>query len=231
MELVRINNGQAVTSSRTLAENFGKEHKHVLDSIREILGYAENSADLFFKTTYVHPQNHQEYPEFLMNRDGFTLLAMGFTGTKALEWKLKYIAAFNEMEQHLSLLPDFTNPVVAARAWADEYEKRTIAESKVIELAPKAEYFDYLVDRNLLTNFRDTAKEFKMSQGDFIDWLLEHKYTFRDQRKHLKPYAHYVGSLFELKEYRKEANGYVGTQTLITPKGRETFRLLLKTTA
>src|SRR5699024_2698036 len=54
-----------------------------------------------YETTYIHPQNKQEYREFLMNRDGFTLLAMGFTGKKALEWKLKYIEAFNKMEQHI----------------------------------------------------------------------------------------------------------------------------------
>lgn len=100
--LVTISNNQPVVSSRSVAENFGKLHKHVLDSIVEILGSAEFSATpLFYKTTYIHPQNKQQYPEYLMTRDGFTLLAMSFTGKKALEWKLKYIQAFNDMEQQL----------------------------------------------------------------------------------------------------------------------------------
>lgn len=100
--LIQVNNGQAVVSSRQIADNFGKNHRDVLDAIREILGSAEISATpMFYETTYIHPQNKQEYPEILMNRDGFTLLAMGFTGKKALQWKIKYIQAFNEMEKQL----------------------------------------------------------------------------------------------------------------------------------
>ena len=57
---------------------------------------------MFYKTEYTHPQNHQKYPMYLMNRDGFSLLAMGFTGKEAVQWKLKYIAAFNAMEKQLA---------------------------------------------------------------------------------------------------------------------------------
>lgn len=94
-------NNQALTSSLLVAEKFGKEHKHVLDAIRELIqGCAENSADpMFVETIYVNEQNRQEYPMFIMNRDGFTLLAMGFTGKKAMRFKLDYIAAFNAMEK------------------------------------------------------------------------------------------------------------------------------------
>ncbi|HHD2603667.1 TPA: ORF6C domain-containing protein [Clostridium perfringens] len=95
-------NGQVVVSSRLIAKDFEKQHKHVLDSIEEIKkGVAEKSADLFIESQYQHPQNKQWYKEYLMTRDGFTLLAMGFNGTKALQWKLKYIEAFNKMEQAL----------------------------------------------------------------------------------------------------------------------------------
>ena len=75
-------NGQVLTNSLLVAEKFGKEHKHVLDAIRELIqGCAETSADpMFVETIYVNEQNRQEYPMFVMNRDGFTLLAMGFTG-------------------------------------------------------------------------------------------------------------------------------------------------------
>lgn len=104
-KLVVIKNNQVVVSSRQVAEKFGKEHKHVLDSIREILK-AENSAVRFFQENrYKVEGNNKSYPEYLMNRDGFTLLAMGFTGKEALQWKLKYIAAFNEMEQALNSKP------------------------------------------------------------------------------------------------------------------------------
>ncbi|THD15355.1 phage antirepressor Ant [Anoxybacillus ayderensis] len=93
-------------------------------------------------------------------------------------------------------------------------------------MQPKADYFDALVDRRLLTNFRDTAKELKVKPKVFIDWLLEKKYIYRDQKGKLKPYAQYVPSLFELKEW--ERNGRADVQTLVTPKGRETFRILLQ---
>lgn len=98
---------------------------------------------------------------------------------------------------------------------------------KIAQLTPKAQYFDALVDRNLLTNFRDTAKEFNMRQKDFIQWLLDNGYVFRDAKGNLKPYCNSVSDeLFQLKEY-KSGDKHCGVQTLITPKGRETFRLLL----
>jgi anti-repressor protein len=95
-------------------------------------------------------------------------------------------------------------------------------------MLPKAEYFDELVDRNLLTNFRDTAKELKVKQKTFIQFLLDKKYVYRDRKGQLKPYAEKNTGLFELKESKNEKTGWAGIQTLITPKGRETFRLLLK---
>lgn len=97
---------------------------------------------------------------------------------------------------------------------------------QIAAMQPKADYFDALVDRRLLTNFRDTAKELKIKPKAFIDWLLEKKYVYRDQRGKLKPYAQYVPALFELKEW--ERNGRADVQTLVTPKGRETFRILLQ---
>ena len=98
-QLVVINNNQIVVSSKDLAEHFGKQHKHVIENIRDILS-AENSANEFFhEESYSY--NGRRLPMYLMNRDGFSLLAMGFTGKKALQWKLKYIEAFNEMEETL----------------------------------------------------------------------------------------------------------------------------------
>jgi anti-repressor protein len=95
-------------------------------------------------------------------------------------------------------------------------------------MKPKAEYFDELVDRNLLTNFRDTAKELKIQEKIFIQFLLDKKYIYRDRKGRIKPYAEKNEQLFEIKEAKNEKTGWVGTQTLITPKGRETFRLLMK---
>lgn len=106
-------------------------------------------------------------------------------------------------------------------------EKR-IAELTVTNqiMAPKADYFDELVDRNLLTNFRETAKQLGVKEKVFIQFLLDKKYIYRDKRGKLMPYAEKNSGLFEIKEQVNEKTGWAGTQTLITPKGRETFRLL-----
>ena len=96
---------QAVVSSRVIAEKFEKEHRNLLRDIREIIGgllkNEQTPKDYFIKSEYSNEQNGQIYPEYLCTRDGFTLLAMGFTGTKALEWKLRYIEAFNRMESFI----------------------------------------------------------------------------------------------------------------------------------
>ena len=93
-------------------------------------------------------------------------------------------------------------------------------------LKPKADYFDELVDRNLLTNFRETAKQLSIKQNDFAKFLLEKKYVYRDKRGKLLPYADKNNGLFEVKECFNEKTQWSGTQTLVTPKGREAFRLL-----
>lgn len=103
--------GKIVTSSQAVAYYFGKRHDHVISSIRGILNFKKTQGGIpkngetlkkwFYEYQYTNEQNHQTYPAFLMTRDGFTLLAMGFTGKKALEWKIRYIQAFNEMERKL----------------------------------------------------------------------------------------------------------------------------------
>ena len=121
---------QLVTSSQIIAAYFNKEHRNVLADIRAILA-AENSAAKFFYTASFLNRG-KRYPMYFMNRDGFSLLAMGFTGKKALEWKIRYIQAFNEMEKKLkkqenptaqnctvnSKTPDVAPPEVLAQARA-----------------------------------------------------------------------------------------------------------------
>lgn len=93
-------------------------------------------------------------------------------------------------------------------------------------MAPKAAYFDELVDRNLLTNFRETAKQLNVPPKKFVSFLLDRKYIYRDKRGKLLPYEDKNNGLFEVKETFNEKTQWSGTQTMVTPKGRETFRLL-----
>ena len=98
--ILSTQNGEPVASSREVAKRFRREHKNVLTAIRQLL-VAENSATKFFHESAFEYRG-QKFPEYLMNRDGFSLLAMGFTGKEAVQWKLKYIEAFNQMEKQLT---------------------------------------------------------------------------------------------------------------------------------
>lgn len=102
-ELVIMRDRQAVTTSLQVAKVFNKKHKHVIEAINNKIQSAENSADyqkMFVVGTYKDSQG-RTYPMYYMNRDGFTFIAFGFTGTKADQFKLKYIDAFNQMEKQL----------------------------------------------------------------------------------------------------------------------------------
>lgn len=100
-------------------------------------------------------------------------------------------------------------------------------------MKPKADYFDELVDRNTLTNFRDTAKMLHIGQKYFINWLLERKFVYRNIKGKLQPYSQFIANdsngkgYFEVKEQKAKDDSWSGIQTLITPRGREAFRLLL----
>lgn len=100
-----------------------------------------------------------------------------------------------------------------------------LAEQQLAIAQPKVQYFDKLVERNLLTNFTTTEKEFGIKRKDFIAYLLDNGYIYRDQSGNLLPYAVHTPHLFEIKEYSKDQHS--GVQTLITPKGRETLRILM----
>lgn len=128
--------------------------------------------------------------------------------------------------------PDYLLKVVTALK--DETDKRRALEAANaaltvdLEIArPKAEYFDHLVDRNLLTGLRETAKELGTKEKVFVRFLLDRKYLYRDKKGRLLPYAQYVDDLFTVKECINEKTQWAGTQTMVTPKGRETFRLLI----
>lgn len=93
-------------------------------------------------------------------------------------------------------------------------------------MRPKADYFDELVDRNLLTNIRETAKQLRVGQKVFVNFLLDKKYLYRDLKGKLMPYAGKGDGLFEVKECFNDKTRWSGVQVLVTPKGREVFRLL-----
>lgn len=132
------------------------------------------------------------------------------------------------------LLADPDTIIQLATALKEEQGKRKELEAVNSALTvdkqimqPKADYFDELVERNTLTNFREAAKELDVPPKKFVSSLIERKYIYRDKKGKLQPYQQYVETgLFVVKECCNEKTQWSGSQTLITPKGRETFRLL-----
>ena len=208
--------GQPVVSSREVANNFEKQHKHVLECIENLKeGVAEKSADLFIESKYQHPQNKQWYKEYLLTRDGFSLLVMGFTGAKALEWKLKYIEAFNKMEQYIKeqQVPQLTQKQmlqlqnlngdemerigalkqyegVITKPLIDTIEKQSDA---INELKPHAEYAErVLEDKKTLLTPTQIAKDFGMA-GKALNALLHDLGVQYKQNGQWLLYAKYQG--------------------------------------
>lgn len=245
--ILSTQNGEPVASSLQIAESFGKEHNHVLRDIKVLLeGMPKNGqTPMFYKTGYVHEQNGQTYPMYQMNRDGFSLLVMGFTGKAALEWKLKYIAAFNEMERRIKqpqmtpaalreaiLNPDTVIQLCQQIKAEREKNARLTAENAKLTAAneimqPKADYFDQQVAANQLTGLNETADALRIPRRTFVAWLVERKYLYRNHCNKLVPDPCMNDGLFQPKEYTISGSPLNGTQTMVTPKGRETFRLML----
>ena len=133
IEIVLSSDGQQVVSSKQVAKNFDKGHKHTLEYIRKILTDEKAAAKLFQETTY--ESRGKLYPMYLMNRDGFSLVAMGFNGKKALQWKLKYIAAFNQMERALKQVPQLP-PLPQLQQLQDSFDSLTTKLDKIGLLKP-----------------------------------------------------------------------------------------------
>lgn len=244
--LVEIRNNQVVVSSRQVAEKFEKEHRHVLENIRQILA-AENSAAKFFSESTFQNRG-KEYPEYLMNRDGFTLLAMGFTGKDALQWKMKYIAAFNEMEERLEgkvlMLPDFTNPAEAARAWAEQFDKRKDAEGQVkaleventiqkqliAEFQPVKEYVDTILQSEDTVTVTQIAADYGLS-AKALNKILHDRGLIRKVGGQWILYKNYMEKGYTKSETidvtRKDGSTKTVMQTKWTQKGRLKIHELL----
>jgi Rha family phage regulatory protein len=150
--------GSIVVRSTEIAEHFGKRHNNVLRDIDTLIREAESHCsklrgEFFTEAEFVNGRN-RTYREFLMNRDGFALLAMGFTGEKALRWKLKYIEAFNAMESTLAsqgkglmqALCDAVSAFEEDKEKASQYGKTLSTWKKI-----KDQHIEAIIDANKKT--------------------------------------------------------------------------------
>ena len=166
-------------------------------------------------------QNHKDHMFTIPMAKELCMIQRTDIGRKFRQYFISVEEAWNSPEMVMQRALSIANERVKALQLS---VSQLTVDNQIMQ--PKAEYFDELVDRRLLTNFRDTAKELHIGQKEFIQFLLDHKYVYRDRKSKLKPYMPYVeDGLFELKEFTNTKTGFTDTQTFITPKGKETFRL------
>lgn len=234
-------------SSREVAEMMEKRHDHLLRDIEKHTAILEKVsepnfgvADLWILSSYLDAQG-KERKEYQVTKKGCEFIAHKTTGEKGDLFTIRYMNKFEEMEQYIKeqqpkVPTTYKEALQHLLVQVEENERLQLEnqqQTKVIEkqsevigeMAPKAEYFDALVDNNLLTNIRDTAKELGIKERTFTEWLIQKNLCYRDKKRKIKPYANKM-KYFELKEFTT-AWGHSDTQTLITPRGKETFRLLL----
>lgn len=178
-----------------------------------------------------HPQNPEKHLEVnAINEPGLYSLVLGSRKPEAKafkRWIVHEVLPSIRKTGSYSVMPkDFAS---ALRAYADEVEKRERLEAENKLLLPKAEYFDELVFRETNLNFRNSAKELNVKPKDFIGFLLSNGFVYRDSSQKLLPYETAVEKgLFVLKECYSSTGKWSGCQTLVTPEGRATFRILMK---
>ena len=218
--------------------------------VASILGYAEPRSAISKKVDAEDkgvakmetPSGEQEMT--IINESGLYSLILSSKLPKAKEFKRwvtsevlpsirkngGYIANQESMTEEELLAKAYTVALNVIKQKEEENKQLSIINSELVVnnqiMKPKADYFDQLVDRNLLTNLRETAKQLGFKEKPFIKFLIDKKYLYRDKRGRLMPYADKNKGLFEMKETFNEKTNWSGTQTLVTPKGRETFRLL-----
>lgn len=152
------------------------------------------------------------------------MLARNERGKEARQYFIKCEESWNSPEMIMSRALAIANKNLLMK---DEQILKLMAENT--EIKPKADYFDELVERNTLTNFRETAKLLHIGQNKFIDWLLNKKFIYRDIKGKLLAYSNYISGSKPYFDVKEQKNGnWSGFQTLITPQGREAFRLLLQ---
>ena len=181
--VLSMQSGEPVASSRQIADNFEKRHDHVMRDIDAMKKDVPNFGEMFFETTA--PDSYgREQRAYLLNRDGFTLLAMGFTGKAALEWKLKYIQAFNAMEKQLAQRPQLSRAELMAQALIAAHDELEHKDRQIAELTPKGIFADAVNASKKSILVGELAKLLRQNgvnigQNRLFAWLRDNGYLIR----------------------------------------------------
>lgn len=236
--ILSTQNGEPVASSRQIAESFEKNHRDVLRAVDSLKEDVRNFAQMFFETdtpdSYGRPQR-----TYLMTRDGFTLLAMGFTGKAALAWKLKYIAAFNEMEKQLAQRPPISRSELMAQALIAAHDELEHKNAQIAELTPKGIFADAVSASKQSILVGELAKLLCQNGVDIgpnrlFDWLRANGYLIRRNGtdRNMPTQRAVEMGLFEIKEttvVHSDGHTTINKTPKVTGKGQVYFvNLFLK---
>ncbi len=219
--ILSTENGEPVASSRQIAENFEKNHRDVLRAVDNLKEDVRNFAQMFFEST--EPDSYgREQRTYLMNRDGFSLLVMGFTGKAALEWKLKYIAAFNAMEKKLAQRPQLSRSELMAQALIAAHDELEHKDRQIAELTPKGIFADAV-----------NASKKSILVGELAKLLCQNSVQIGQNRLFVMPTQRAVEQgLFEIKEttvVHSDGHTSINKTPKVTGKGQIYFvNLFLK---
>ena len=202
-DLVIMHDRQAVTTSLVLAEVFEKKHQHVMEAIRKLTVENSTVKKMFVEDSYLNSRNQQQ-PMYYMNRDGFTLLAMGFTGSKAMEFKLKYIDAFNKMEKQIKEETQFRLPTNLNEMSTMFYSVMKDQDKKIEEQSEKV---NFLMNLSGLTSPRN--KELTKARNKKIIQVCGGSESNSYQDKSLR--SKLYNELFKSYRHRFDVNQYVDT--------------------
>lgn len=243
MKLVFIENNRPLTDSMTVAETFGKEHRRVMQDIRELDCSKAFNEHNFVLTTYRDSMN-REKPKYLITQDGFSFLAMGYTGKEAAVFKETYIDEFNRMRDELNK-PQFTLPQTMVQAVesylielkrSESLEKENqlllqqsaYQEKQLTSQAPKVALYDVAMSADGVQPVGTVAKELGLGRTRLFALLREKKIL----RQNNEPYQEFIErGYFKLRMYTITHN-HSGlenkTQPMVTPKGIAWLHKILK---
>lgn len=228
--VVFARDGEVFANSRDVAEFFGKRHDHVLRDIRLLIAKAPDLLLRNFGEFKINDLTGESTSHYEMNRDGFTLLAMGFTGIKAIRWKLRYIDAFNAMESELRnrrsrpVQVMLNDPATLRGLLLENVEKVLVLQAENAALTPKAEALDRIATANGSLCITDAAKALQVRPKDLFTFMQTHDWIYRRVGgKHWLGYQSRVGSgLLEHKVttiLREDGGDRIVEQVMVTPKG------------
>lgn len=215
------------TSSKVVAEKFGKRHDNVQRDIRNLIkDNPEWGLLKIEETPYTDPQNGQTYHMYEMTRDGHLMLAMGFTGKQAMEWKIKFLEAFNAMEQRLRAgpppaAPDFSDPAVLLGVMDHLRMQVNAAKTQLLEAKPKIDAYDQLMNTDGLYGLQNAARALGVRPNMFIRWLKQ-TYLFYQGTALVARAAYRERELFEVKSTIVDEKARLST--FVTPKGLDYLR-------